>query len=70
MIDAAIKALQKEESDTSVLMAQKVAMKDRIESMAQNRDIGECETISDTRRFSGRGSDYGGPGWDGGYGGY
>lgn len=49
-IDAAIKALQKEEGDVSVLMAQKQAMIDRIEAAAENRDAGEPETISNTRR--------------------
>ena len=48
-IDAAIKALQKEEGDVSVLMAQKQAMLDRIEAAAENRDAGEPERISNTR---------------------
>lgn len=52
IIDAAIKALQKEESDVSVLMAQKMAMKQRIESTAQNRDTGQSQTISDTARYT------------------
>lgn len=51
-VDAAIKALQKEESDVSVLMAQKQALIIRIEAAAENRDAGEPETISDTRRFT------------------
>ncbi len=51
VIDAAIKALQKEESDVSVLGAQKQAMLDRIESAAENRDAGEPEVISATRRW-------------------
>jgi hypothetical protein len=49
-VDAAIKALQKEEGDVSVLMAQKQALLDRIEAAAENRDAGEPERISDTRR--------------------
>ena len=47
MIDAAIKCMQKEESDVSVLFAQKMAIKERIEVMAQNRDIGDCNRITD-----------------------
>jgi len=47
IVDAAIKMLQKEESDVSVLMAQKQALKKRLEEMADNRDAGQPETISD-----------------------
>jgi hypothetical protein len=47
VIDAAIKMLQKEESDVSVLMAQKQAMKRRLEEMSLNRDAGQPESISD-----------------------
>lgn len=65
--DAAIKALQKEESDISVLAAEKLALIKRIEDSAQNRDVGEPETISQTRRW---GNGDGGPGFDGGFGGY
>lgn len=68
--DAAIKALQKEESDVSVLMAQKQMLLDRIQSMAQNRDAGMPDTISDTRSFSERWGGYGSPGGDGSFGGY
>lgn len=66
IIDAAIKALQKEESDVSVLGAQKMAMIDRIQSSAMNRDAGAPDTISDTRRsgsFWGNGSDEPSGGW-------
>ena len=45
--DAAIKMLQKEESDVSVLMAQKAALTKRIQDMASNRDAGQPESISD-----------------------
>lgn len=65
--DAAIKALQKEESDVSVLMAQKMALKQRIEESAMNRDVGQADTISNTRSISE--SINGGPGWDGPWGG-
>lgn len=47
IVDAAIKALQKEESDVSVLMAQKAALVQRVNDMAQNRDAGEPERITD-----------------------
>jgi len=47
IVDAAIKALNKEESDVSVLMAQKEALRQRIIAMAQNRDAGESESVSD-----------------------
>jgi hypothetical protein len=60
IVDAAIKALQKEESDVSVLMAQKQALKVRIEESAQNRDESIPDTISNTR----------GSGWQSGGGGY
>lgn len=47
VVDAAIKALNKEESDVTVLMAQKAALKLRITSMSQNRDAGSPEAVSD-----------------------
>lgn len=65
--DAAIKALQKEESDVTVLMAEKQALIKRIEESAMNRDAGQPDTISDTRSWGSRG-DTGG-GWDGSWGG-
>lgn len=68
VVDAAIKALQKEESDVSVLMAQKQALIKRIEESAMNRDEGEPDTISPTR--SNTNGNWGGPGDDGPYGGY
>lgn len=51
-VDAAIKALMKEESDTSMLMMRKQGLLKRIEATAQNRDVGEPQTISDTRRYT------------------
>lgn len=48
--DAAIKMLQKEESDVQVLMMQKQALLKRIEEMAQNRDAGETERVTDVSR--------------------
>jgi hypothetical protein len=47
IIDAAIKCLQKEESDVSVLMAQKMNKLKAIEDAASNRDIGTSKTMSD-----------------------
>ncbi len=47
IVDAAIKMMQKEESDVSVLMAQKQALIKRIQDMASNRDSGQPESISD-----------------------
>jgi hypothetical protein len=49
IIRAAILALNKEESDTSLLASALVALKQRIEASAQNRDAGRPDTISDTR---------------------
>lgn len=48
IIDGGIKCLQKEESDVSVLMAQKVEMLKRIEGVSENRDSGMPATVSDT----------------------
>lgn len=45
--DACIKILQKEESDTTVLQQQKINLKRRIEEAANNRDVGDSESISD-----------------------
>lgn len=67
ILDAAIKALRKEESDTSLLNAQKMALMKRIEEVAQNRDAGQPDCISDTRSWGNR---YGAPNGDGPYGGY
>lgn len=67
IVDAAIKAMQKEESDVQVLQAQKVALVKRIEDSAMNRDAGQPDTISDTRGMIGYGN---GMGWDGPSGGF
>lgn len=47
IVDAAIKMMQKEESDVRVLMAQKQALMKRITDKAQNRDANQAATISD-----------------------
>lgn len=59
--DVAIKILMKEESDVSVLAAQKQALILRIEAMASNRDQAEPDRISDSRKNhnSGWGDDSG-----------
>jgi hypothetical protein len=68
IIDAAIKALQKEESDVSVLAAQKTAIIERITTSAMNRDVGAPDTISGTRRTNqGWGGDFSGGGSWGGF---
>lgn len=70
IVDAAIKALQKEESDCSLLMAEKQMLIERINDSAQNRDAGQPDTISNTRTRSEQWGSYGGPGMDGSYGGW
>jgi hypothetical protein len=47
IVDAAIKMLQKQEDDVSVLMAQKQALEKRIRDKSQARDAGSAPTISD-----------------------
>lgn len=69
IVDAAIKALQKEESDTSILMGQKQALLQRIENSAMNRDAGQPDTISNTRSWGERWG-WGGAGGDGPLGGF
>lgn len=71
VIDAAIKALIKEESfeQASALKMDKAALMERIETTAANRDVGQPNTVSDTRTntgffdgggFGGNGSGQGG----------
>lgn len=64
-VDGAIKALQKEESDVSVVAAQKMSLMRRIEAAAENRDSGMPATVTNIRSAGG----FGGGGW-GGIGGY
>ena len=63
VVDAAIRMVQKEGSDVSVLMAQKDALLKRIGSACDNRDEGAARTSTDVY-----GGNYGG-GWGGGSGG-
>jgi hypothetical protein len=55
VIDAAIKALTKEESfeQAASLKQDKAAMLERIETTAANRDVGQPNTVSDTRGNTG-----------------
>ncbi len=62
IVDAAIKALQKEESDISALQIQKAALMKRIEAASMNRDAGQPDTVSDTRSVNGYGGSGNGPG--------
>lgn len=50
VVDAAIKMMQKEESDVSVLMAQKAALVNRYEGNYVNRDAGTPKTATNVRR--------------------
>jgi fibronectin type 3 domain-containing protein len=69
IVDAAIRAMQKQENDVSVLMAQKMGLIKRIEEAGMARDAGSPSRISATR-FDDVGSGYGFPNGDGGYGGF
>ena len=63
--DAAIKAAQKEESDTTTLQFQKQALIKRIEAAAENRDAGSPATIADVQWTNGTwpfGNGFGGGG--------
>jgi len=69
-VDAAIKALQKEESPVDELVREKMMLKKRIEDSAMNRDAGQPDSISNTRSWAERWGNYGGGGFDGNFGGY
>ena len=49
IIDAAIKAMGKEESDISLLAAQKLMMVKRLQDMAANRDAGNGSVVADVQ---------------------
>jgi hypothetical protein len=53
VVDAAIRALEKEESDPSALMAERARIEKRIEAMAENRDAGSPPTVADVYRTGG-----------------
>lgn len=65
IIDAAIKAMQKEESDCTVLGMQKADIIKRIEDASANRDASIADTVTNNRSF---GSRYGSNGWGPGFG--
>jgi hypothetical protein len=71
IVRAAKYALDKEESDTSKLTEEIVFLKTRIEETAANRDVGQPDKISDTRRGGSGNSGNGfGGGFNGGIGGF
>lgn len=70
IVRAAKYALDKEESDTSVLAQELMYLKQRIEESAANRDAGRPDTITDTRQNGFWGSGSGGYGWNGPLGGF
>lgn len=49
IVDAAMKAMAKEESDVSVLMARKAGLIQRIEAAAENRDAANPMTVADNQ---------------------
>lgn len=55
VIDAAMKALVKEESDISALAIQREEITRRIESMAEGRDIGQAHHVQDVLSMNGYG---------------
>lgn len=58
IIDAAIKMLQKEESDTGLLEKQKMMIMGRINQMAENRDAGQSFRVSDVSNLDGNNRGY------------
>lgn len=75
ILDAAIKAMDKQESFEKVesLTQKKMALIERIETTAANRDAGQPNSVSNTRStmgdpgFSGFGGGLGGSGWGSGF---
>ena len=57
--DVAIKMMQKEESDVTVLALQKAELIRRIEAAAENRDAGNPQVVSDSQSQNWFGSDAG-----------
>lgn len=66
VVDCCIKILGKEESDTSLFLARKAALLQRIEEASANRNIGDPETVSDSRTRNFAWSDDSGWGGNGG----
>jgi hypothetical protein len=50
VVDAAIKALNKEETDVSVMLARKQGLLQRIEAAAENRDAANPMTVADNQQ--------------------
>lgn len=67
VVDTAIKALAKTEEDPSVFILQKKELLQEVEEAAENRNVGEPQTVSDSRlrnfAWTEDGSQYGGGGW-------
>lgn len=63
IVDSAIKAQGKQENDTSNLWTERAAMVERINAMAEGRDAGQAQHVSDVL---GAGGDDFGVGWDSG----
>lgn len=57
VIDAALKAKEKEESDQSTLLVAKQGIIKRIEEASENRDAGSPAVVGDARKTSGWGGD-------------
>lgn len=49
VVDAAIKMKSKQEDDVSSLMAEKTSLLSRVQTMAQDRDVGEPEVMKDVK---------------------
>jgi hypothetical protein len=58
IVDAAMKALAKEESDVSVMALRKQALIQRLEAEAENRDAGSPATVADVIGKRARGMQY------------
>lgn len=70
IVRAAKYALDKEESDSSMLTQELLFLKSRIEESASNRDAGMPDTISNARANNGYGGNGFGGGWNGSSGGF
>ncbi len=67
IVDVAIKALAKTEEDPQIFILQKTEMLQEINEAAENRNVGEPQTVSDSRlrnfSWTEDGSQYGGGNW-------
>lgn len=62
LVDAAIKMLQKQDLDVTILAAQKMALIKRINDTAANRDQGQAECVSDVSDYNNGVDGYGNSG--------